>query len=98
MEEIKVSAYENKKFCPVKLFKQYIDVIKSLRASITCLFITTAKSYRPVSNDILASWIKLVLHDSGIDMTILTSHWIRPVSTSKGALKVPIGTVLKTGG
>ena len=96
--EIKFPVYENANVCPVKLFKQYIDVTKSLRGSITCLFITTSKPYRPASKDTLARWIKSVLHDAGIDMTIFTPHSTRSASTSKAATKVPIETVLKTGG
>ena len=72
--EIKVPVYENASVCPVKLFKQYIDVIKSLRGSTTCLFITTSKPDRPASKDTLARWIKSVLHDAGIDVTIFTPH------------------------
>ena len=34
--KIKFPVYENANVCPVKLFKQYIDVTKSLRGSITC--------------------------------------------------------------
>ena len=96
--EIKFPVYENANVCPVKLFKQYIDVTKSLRGSTTCLFITTSKPYRPASKDTLAKWIKSVLHDAGIDMTIFTPHSTRSASTSKAATKVPMETVLKTGG
>ena len=96
--EIKFPVYENANVCPVKLFKQYIDVTKSLRGSTTCLFITTSKPYRPASKDTLARWIKSVLHDAGIDMTIFTRHSIRSASTSKAVTKVPIEPVLKTGG
>ena len=96
--EIKFPVYENANVCPVKLFKQYIDVTKSLRGSTTCLFITTSKPYRPASKDTLARWIKSVLHDAGIDMTIFTQDSTRSASTSKAATKVPIETVLKTGG
>ena len=96
--EIKFPVYENANVCPVKLFKQYIDVTKSLRGSTTCLFITTSKPYRPASKDTLARWIKSVLHDASIDMTIFTPHSTRSASTSKAATKVPIETVLKTGG
>ena len=39
-----------------------------------------------------------MLHDVGIDMTVLTPHLTRSDSTSKGATKVPIETVLKTEG
>ena len=39
-----------------------------------------------------------MLHDAGIDMTVLTPHLTRSDSTSKGATKVPIETVLKTEG
>ena len=52
--EIKFRVYENANVCPVKLFKQYIDITKSLRGSITCLFITISKTYRPASKNALA--------------------------------------------
>ena len=95
--EIKFPVYENAKVCPVKLFKQYIDVTKSIRGSITCLFITTSRPYRPASKDTLARWIKSVLHDADIDMTVFTPHSTTSCSTDKAATKVPIETVLKTG-
>ena len=98
MGEIKFSVYENENVCPVKQFKQCIDVTKSLRRSITCLFMTVSKPYRPASKDILARWIKSVLHDTSIDMTIFTPHPTRLTSTSKATTKVPIETVFKTGG
>ena len=88
---------KNANVCPVKLFKKYIDATKSLRGSTTCLFITKSKPYRPASKDTLARWIKSVLHNAGIDMTIFTPHSTRSASTSK-ATKVSIETVLKTGG
>ena len=96
--EIKFPVYENANVCPVKLFKQYIDVTKSLRGSTTCLFITTSKPYRPASKDTLARWIKSVLHDASIDMTIFIPRSTRPASTRKAVIKVPIETVLETGG
>ena len=96
--EIKFPVYENANVCPVKLFKQYIDVTKSLGGSTICLFIKTSKPYRPASKDTLARWIKSVLHDAGIDMTIFTLHSTRSASASKAATKVPIETILKTGG
>ena len=55
--EIKFPVYENPNVCLVKLFKQYIDVTRSLRGSITSLFITTSKPYRPTSKDTFARWI-----------------------------------------
>ena len=45
--EIKFPVYENANVCPVKLFKQYVNVAKLFWGSITCLFITTPKPYRP---------------------------------------------------
>ena len=74
VEEMKFPVYENANVFLVKLFKQYIDVTKSLRDSITSLFITTSKPYRTASKEILAKWIKLMLHDAGIDTTIFTPH------------------------
>ena len=98
VEKIKFPVYENANVCPVKLFKQYIDPAKSLWGRVTCLFIITSKPYRPASKDTLARWTKSVLQDAGIDMTIFTLHSTRSASTNKAATKVPIETVLKTGG
>ena len=81
-----------------KLFKQDIDVTKSLRGSMTCLLITTSKPYSPASKDTIAMWVKSVLHDAGIDITVFTPHSTRSASTSKAATKVPIEIVLKKGG
>ena len=49
--KIKFPVYENANVCPVKLFKQYMGNTKSLRSTITCLFITTSKPYRPAFKD-----------------------------------------------
>ena len=51
--EIKFPVYENANVCPVKLFKQYIDVTKSFWGSINSLFVTTSKPYRQASKDTL---------------------------------------------
>ena len=96
--DIKFPVYENANVCPVELFEQYKHVTKSLRGSTTCMFITKSKPHRTASKDTLARWTKSVLHDPGIDITIFTSHSTRSASTSKAATKVPIETVLKTGG
>ena len=39
-----------------------------------------------------------MLHDAGMDITIFTPHSTRSASTSKAVTKVPMETVLKTGG
>ena len=39
-----------------------------------------------------------MLHDPGIDMTIFTPHLTRSALASKAATKIPVETVLKTGG
>ena len=81
--EIKFPVYENVNVCLEKLFKQYIDVTKSLRGSITCLFITTLKSYRSASKDTLARRIKPVLHDIGLDITFFHRNQQDRIQQSK---------------
>ena len=71
--ETKFPVYENANVCPVKLFKQYIVITKTLSGSKTCLFITTSKPYRPASKDTLAKWIKSALNDAGIDDNFYTA-------------------------
>ena len=51
--EIKFLVCENANVCPVKLFKQYIDVTKSLRGSITYFFIAASKIHGPASKGTL---------------------------------------------
>ena len=59
VREIKFPVYEN-----TNVFSELV------RGSITCLFIATSNPYSPASRNTLVRWIKSVLHDAGIDMTI----------------------------
>ena len=86
MREIKFPVYKSRNFYSVGLFIQYIDVTKSLRGSINCFFIAISKPYRPAYKGTTARWIKSVLHDAGIDMTIFTPHSARSASTNKTAI------------
>ena len=76
--------------------KEYLKLTANLRGNITRLFISTTKPYKIASQDTLARWIKTTLQSAGTDMSIFTSHCTR--SASRVATRIPIDTVLKTGG
>ena len=49
--------------------------------------------------DTIARWVKFVLTNGGVDMSIFTPHSIRSASTSTAMkAKVPLDTTLKTAG
>ena len=52
--------------CPVKTLLNYLD-IRLTRSSHPALFISTTKTFQPVSRDIIARWIKNTMKEANID-------------------------------
>ena len=70
MREIKLPVYENANVSR----KTVLTILRCKQINeeyITCLFITTSKSWRQASKDTLARCTKWVVFDSGIDATFL---------------------------
>lgn len=76
---------ENISICPATAVQQYIEKTASLRIanqSNNNLFIGIRKPHKNVGSQTLANWVKKVLEESGINISIFGAHSTRHASTS----------------
>lgn len=84
--------------CPAKTLTAYMDVSKTKRKSNE-LFIASRKPHNSISSQTLSRWIKSTLKDSGIDVSVFSSHSTRHAATSKAyKLGVNIDVLRQTAG
>ncbi|KAJ2940862.1 hypothetical protein O0L34_g17139 [Tuta absoluta] len=84
--------------CPAQCLQAYISRTETLRRSDE-LFISFKKPYRPVGTQTLSRWVKNILKDSGIDVSIFSSHSTRHAATSQAHRQgVTIDQIRKTAG
>ena len=97
--EIHIKAYApDRRICLVTVLREYLKRTTKIRRS-TSLFISTQKPHDSSSKDTITRWVKTVMVQAGLNMTIFTPHSIRAATTSAALkAKVPIGTILKTAG
>ena len=50
------------------------------------LFLAIVKPHKPVSSCTIARWLKCVLGDSGIDISMFAAHSVREASSSAAAM------------
>lgn len=74
---------ERPEICPSRTLISYLEKTKSLRRSIVTMFVSFRKPHNAVSAQSLSRWIKSVLKDSGIDVSIFTAHSTRHAATSR---------------
>lgn len=91
---------ENPSICPALAIQTYISRTKELRRHQTGhLFIGTRRPYKKVGSQTLAHWVKKVLRDSGIDISVFGAHSTRAASTSAAhRAGVNLETVRKAAG
>lgn len=84
--------------CPAKTLMSYIERTKELRNSNE-LFIGFKKPHKSVTSQTISRWIKCMLKESGIDVSIFSSHSTRHASTSMAyKLGVSLDAIRKTAG
>ena len=100
LQEIVLPNYPEPRLCVLTTFNEYIKRTSSLRPKgVSSLFITTIRPFKPISRDTLSRWIKHMLKNAGIDLSIFKAHSTRSASTSAAlASNVPLATILKTAG
>ena len=88
---------ENKLLCPVACIKEYLHFRAGLvDEKCTQFFITHGKPHHPISNDILACWVKEVMVCASIDITTFKPRSTRGASASKGFhLGIPLSDIKK---
>ena len=85
--------------CPVKTLTIYLKRTQHLLQDTTKVFLSYVKPFKPVSRDTISRWLKMVLHNAGIDTTIFKSHSIRAASCSKASSRsVPVDSIMKAAG
>ena len=83
--------------CPMSTVSAYITRNCNLRNPTDFrLFISFVKPHRAVSSATISRWIKTVLSDAGIDISIFKAHSVRGAATSAAYNKgVPVENILK---
>lgn len=97
---LKLPYYDEKpQICPARTLLCYKNKTDSFRANVNNLFISYRKPHVKVTSQTLSHWIKDVLHKSGIDTSVYSSHTTRHASTSKAkAVGLNVDTIRKTAG
>ena len=66
--------------------RHYIDVTSTLRPEgAVRLFVALVKPHHPVSLSTIAHWLKGMLQQAGIDVSIFEAHSVRGASSSSAA-------------
>lgn len=91
---------DNIAICPATVLKDYISATQPIRTgNIDRLLLTYKKPHKPASSQTISRWIKQVLLESGVDVTIFTAHSTLHASTSAAhAAGISIDTIRKTAG
>lgn len=93
--EIILHKYHNEAICPVRTLRHYLLRTANVRKS-NKLFISF-KTFKNVSTSTIARWLKLVLSESGIDVSKFKAHSFRGASTSAAKnAGVSLKDILKT--
>lgn len=76
---------DNPEICPVKTLLHYIEATKQVRIDNGLpdyLFITVKRPHRRASCQSISRWLRQVMSDSGIDITLFSAHSTRHAATS----------------
>lgn len=71
------------RLCPVKALIEYIEKTQHLRQNIEQLWISYDRPFCSVKTQTISRWLKTLLKESGVDVSIYKSHSFRHASTSK---------------
>ena len=77
---------EHPEWCVFRTLKHYLECTKAFRvAESSQLLLSFNSPYRPVTTQTISRWIKTVLSNSGIDVSVFSAHSTRHVATSTAA-------------
>ena len=93
--EVVIHPFHRKEICPVYTLKYYVIKTKGHRKS-SKLFVSF-KTYKKVTTSTLARWLKIVLQNSGIDISHFKAHSYRSASTSAAdRAGLSVANIMKT--
>lgn len=75
---------EKPTICPAKTLSSYLTRMEQFRTfpNTEKLILTTTQPHRNASAQSISRWIKLVLRDSGVDVSVFSAHSTRHAATS----------------
>ncbi|XP_036146143.1 uncharacterized protein LOC118646722 [Monomorium pharaonis] len=74
--------------CIVRLVKVYLELTQEIRQEgCNALFISLRPPHRAVTSQTLGRWVKDILEEAGIDISVFSAHSTRHASTSFAASK-----------
>jgi hypothetical protein len=82
---------ETASLCPYLTLQEYLRNTESSRvaANTTKLFLSFIKPYRPISTDTCSRWLKTVLSNSGVDVSIFKGHSYRGAAQWRNVISGP---------
>lgn len=91
---------ENIGICPATTLNDYLSLTKELRsAESEYLLLTIKRPHRVATAQSISRWVKQMLAESGVDVSIFSAHSTRHASTSAArSAGVSLDTIRKTAG
>ena len=87
------------KVCPVRCLHHYLRCTKLTWGKNSQLFVTTTDSFMPAKLPTIYRWVKVLMHDAGIDISKYAPGSIRKASSSSAfAEGISVQTILKRAG
>ena len=87
------------KICPVNALEMYLDKTKVIRGTEEKLLISLVKPHKAVTSKTVSRWLKMMLLNAGIDISIFQGHSLRAAGSSQAKLSgVPITNILQIAG
>ncbi|XP_046545628.1 uncharacterized protein LOC124255761 [Haliotis rubra] len=98
LQPIVLHSFEVENLCVVKCLEKYLQKTEDLRSS-SQLLISFAKPHKPVTTDTISRWLKTLMREAGVDVSVFTGHSTRSASTSAASMVgVPIQQIMDTAG
>lgn len=90
---------DNPELCVALVLQAYIERTSQSKGAIEELFITCKKPFRPATTQTLARWLKTMLNQSGVDVSIFKVHSTRHASSSAACREgINVDTICQTAG
>ncbi|KAI8437968.1 hypothetical protein MSG28_010630 [Choristoneura fumiferana] len=89
---------EDTRICPATTLQDYLKATNNVRDNkISNLFITNKRPYKAATAQTISKWLKMVLSESGVDVTMFSAHSTRHAATSAArAAGVAVDVIRKT--
>lgn len=84
---ISIKKFENPLPCPVEAIRNFVSATAAFRSGSVeeKLWVSARAPHGRVSSNTIASWIKAVMKESGIDTGIFSAHSTRSAASSQAA-------------